>query len=32
ENTYWTAGGIMWKSREWAGPGLGYLEMERLTR
>lgn len=32
ENIYWTAGGIIWKSREWAGPGLGYVEMERLTR
>ncbi len=32
ENSYWVADGVMWRSREWAGPGLGYVVTERLSR
>jgi hypothetical protein len=32
ENSYWLANGVMWKAREWAGPGLGYVSTERLSR
>ncbi len=34
QNDYWidSAAGIIWKSRQWAGPATGYLEIEQLTR
>lgn len=31
ENIYWRgSGGIVWKSRQWAGPELGYAVLERV--
>ncbi len=31
ENTYWRgSGGEIWQSRQWAGPELGYADLERL--
>jgi Group 4 capsule polysaccharide lipoprotein gfcB, YjbF len=31
ENTYWQGrGGTIWKSRQWAGPDLGYIDLERV--
>lgn len=30
-NTYWINGGIMRKSRQWVGPFVGFLTMERLV-
>lgn len=33
-NDYWvdTRAGLVWQSRQWAGPGIGYLRVRRLTR
>ncbi|TDE34230.1 YjbF family lipoprotein [Antarcticimicrobium sediminis] len=33
-NDYWTdpRAGIIWKSRQWAGPHLGYLSLRRLVK
>ena len=32
-NIYWRgADGVMWKSRQWVGSDIGYLETERLVR
>lgn len=33
-NDYWvdSKAGLIWQSRQWAGPGIGYLRMRRLTR
>jgi group 4 capsule polysaccharide lipoprotein GfcB/YjbF len=32
ENTYWQGrGGTIWKSRQWAGPDLGYIDLERVN-
>lgn len=32
-NRFWQGrGGILWKSRQWVSPGVGYLETERLVR
>lgn len=30
-NEYWIGGGKVWKSRQWAGPFIGYVEMIRLN-
>ena len=32
-NDYWvdSAKGIVWQSRQWAGPGIGYMRLRRLT-
>ncbi|MCA0873452.1 YjbF family lipoprotein [Seohaeicola saemankumensis] len=32
-NDYWvdSARGIVWQSRQWAGPGIGYMRLRRLT-
>ncbi len=31
ENTYWQGqGGIIWRSRQWVGPDLGYAALERV--
>ncbi len=34
ENDYWVdpRAGVVWKSRQWAGPHLGYLRLRRLTK
>jgi hypothetical protein len=32
ENAYWVGDGILWKSRQWVSPRLGYMETERLVR
>lgn len=33
-NDYWveTRGGLVWQSRQWAGPTIGYLRIRQLTR
>lgn len=33
-NDYWTdaASGIVWQSRQWAGPHVGYLRLRRVTK
>ena len=31
-NDYWVDSGITWQSRQWAGPGSGYLRLRRLIR
>ncbi|WP_420569048.1 YjbF family lipoprotein [Thalassovita sp.] len=32
-NTFWVdAGGTIWKSRQWIGPGLGYMETDLLVK
>ena len=31
-NRYWLGGGIMWKSKQWVSPAVGYLLTERLVR
>ena len=33
-NDYWidSGAGIVWKSRQWAGPEVGYITLERVTR
>ncbi len=33
-NDYWVdaRAGLVWQSRQWAGPGIGYLRVRRLTR
>jgi len=32
ENTYWQGrGGTIWQSRQWAGPDLGYIDLERVN-
>jgi len=32
ENTYWQGrASTIWKSRQWAGPDLGYIDMERVN-
>ncbi len=32
ENTYWQGSdGTIWQSRQWAGPGLGYIDLERVN-
>lgn len=30
-NDYWTGGGVVWQSRQWAGPFVGYLQTRQLT-
>ncbi len=32
-NDYWvdSRGGLVWKSRQWAGPQIGYIRFRRLT-
>ncbi|MEY8842288.1 YjbF family lipoprotein, partial [Cribrihabitans sp. XS_ASV171] len=32
-NDYWTdsGAGLIWQSRQWAGPGIGYMRFRRLT-
>ena len=30
-NDYWTGGGLVWQSRQWAGPYIGYLKIRQLT-
>lgn len=34
QNEYWIdgPGGIVWQSRQWAGPDMGYIRFRRLTR
>ena len=33
-NEYWTdpRAGILWQSRQWAGPHLGYIRLRRLVK
>lgn len=33
-NDYWvdSRAGLVWKSRQWAGPNIGYLRLRRITR
>jgi len=32
ENTYWQGrGGTIWQSRQWAGPDLGYIDLQRVN-
>ena len=33
ENSYWAGSdGLVWRSRQWVGPEVGYMETERLIR
>ena len=31
-NDYWVGNGLVWQSRQWAGPHIGYLKIRQLTR
>lgn len=31
-NDYWQGGGIVWASRQWMGPDVGYADLERLIQ